>query len=74
MKPEECPKCGGKIWMVEYSYGSPHRYDGVSEYACENNDYRIGRWCGKELSHQEVEPRFCEGTEPHPFYESNTTS
>ncbi len=66
MKPEKCPACGGKIWMVEYDLSSPYHYDGVSEYACERGDYRVGRWCGGGLLMGEVEPPFCTGG-PHPI-------
>jgi hypothetical protein len=74
---EVCPKCGGKIWMVEYAYPHPQRYDGISEHACQNAlrhgdeeptcDYRVGRWCEKELKNGESENRYCEG-QPHQVY------
>lgn len=75
MKPEKCPKCEGKIIMIEYSLTDPNHYDGISEYACNNSlspegrvvcDYRIGRWCGRKLKENEVERRFCVGL-PHPI-------
>lgn len=45
---------------VEYSYGSPERYDGVSELRCMNEScgVRLGRWTGKRLAEGEAEPRF----------------
>jgi len=78
---KRCPKCGAGLLMVEYSLLDAHHYDGVSEIACGRAmrvvdldtdeieeptcDYRVGRWCGKELKKGEVEPRFCKGEE-HP--------
>lgn len=73
-----CPKCGGKIFMVEYPLTSPVHYDGVSEYACQNAlganelskttcDYRIGRFCGKPLAKSEMEPPYCNG-KAHPLH------
>lgn len=83
MRPEVCPKCGGEIMMVEYAYDNPQHYDGISEYVCYNAfkmtrdiptcDYRVGRWCGKELQSRELETRFCKG-EPHQTYEDNKSS
>ncbi len=64
-KPEKCPKCGGDLIGIEYWYTSPNRYDGVSEWACENVDkckYRIGRWSGIELKDGEEEGRYGEGS------------
>jgi hypothetical protein len=45
---------------VEYAYGSPNRYDGVSEWLCPKCHYREGRWSGKELKGDEEEPRYGE--------------
>lgn len=58
-----CPKCGNlKITGVEYGYGNPNRYDGISEWWCApHNDgcgYRQGRWTGFELHEGEAEPRY----------------
>ena len=59
MEKEKCKKCGSKnIVMVEYAYGSPERYDGVSEIDCKDCGARFGRWSGKELADGEVEKRF----------------
>lgn len=77
IKPENCPKCGGKVWSVEYVLTDKNHYDGVSEWSCVNAlqpaldgniscNYRMGRFCGTVLSENEVEPRFCEGNQPHP--------
>lgn len=43
---------------VEYPYGDPQRYDGVSEWRCPFCGYREGRWTRKELQEGEVETRF----------------
>ena len=48
---------------VEYWWGSAWHYDGVSEWRCSHG--RFGRWCGKQLIENEVEPPFCKG-EVHP--------
>lgn len=61
-----CPKCAGTVWIgIEYAYGNKFRYDGVSEWMCQGCNYREGRWCGEELTGNEVEPRFCEGDKKH---------
>jgi hypothetical protein len=49
---------------VEYWYGSPWHYDGVSEWRCSHG--RFGRWCGQKLEGNEAEPPFCNEVEP-PF-------
>lgn len=43
---------------IEYAYGHPHRYDGVSEWMCPDCGYREGRWSGRALAEGESEPRF----------------
>jgi len=50
--------CGKLMVAVEYSYGSAHRYDGISEFLCRECGYREGRWSGKELKEGELEPPF----------------
>lgn len=65
---KKCPKCAKPMIGVEYDYGHKHRYDGVSEYACAEGHYRVGRWCGQELKTGEVEPKFCQGQKQHPRY------
>ena len=63
MTPEEskkCPKCGGEIIGIEYGYGDPYRYDGISEWACQKCDWRIGRWSGKALTGKEQEAPYGE--------------
>lgn len=42
---------------VEYEYGDPYRYDGVSEWRCPHCGYREGRWSGKALAVGESERR-----------------
>lgn len=64
----ECPKClSTKIVGIEYDYSSKYRYDGVSEWMCQECNYRQGRWCGRPLEGKEVEGPFCEGVKPHPI-------
>ena len=43
---------------IEYSYGHPYRYDGVSELKCKVCKTRTGRWSGKVLKDGEFEPRY----------------
>lgn len=55
---KKCQKCGSvNIIFVEYPYGNPERYDGVSEVACNDCKARFGRWSGKELQGGEFEKR-----------------
>jgi DNA-directed RNA polymerase subunit RPC12/RpoP len=49
-----------RVIGVEYSYDSPERYDGVSEYQCTYCGARFGRWTGKKLEDNELEPRWGE--------------
>lgn len=53
-----CPSCGNAahILSVEYSYGCPDRYDGISEYRCPACGARWGRWSGRVLGETETEP------------------
>ena len=54
-----CRNCGHTEFIgIEYGYGHPERYDGISEYLCTNCKTRYGRWTGKELKEGEVEKRF----------------
>lgn len=59
---------GGKVGPffhtigVEYAYGHPQRYDGVSEWMCPFCGLREGRWSGKVLKDDECEARFGEGS------------
>ena len=57
---QKCNKCGGDVVGVEYSFDSPERYDGVSEWECLNGScaQREGRWSGKILKEGEVEKRY----------------
>ncbi|MCR4280837.1 MAG: hypothetical protein NUV88_00685 [Candidatus Kaiserbacteria bacterium] len=55
---QKCQKCGSEnIVMVEYGYGHPEHYDGVSETMCNDCKARFGRWSNKELKEGEWEPR-----------------
>lgn len=47
-----------RVIGVEYPYGSPERYDGVSEWQCPDCGRREGRWTGKVLEDGEIEKRF----------------
>lgn len=54
-----CKKCGGTTFIgIEYPYGHPERYDGISEFLCDSCNARWGRWSGKELKDGECEKRF----------------
>ena len=54
-----CPDCGIQMTAVEYR-GTPEDYDGVSEFVCQRDGVRIGRWTGKRLAEGEIEPRYGE--------------
>lgn len=69
--PTACPRCarpwegpGSVLMMVEYGYPHPERYDGVSEYWCNEErggcGYRQGRWTGQEIRKGECESRYGE--------------
>lgn len=58
MEKEKCKKCGStNIVMIEYAYGSPEHFDGISEIDCRDCGVRFGRWSGKELAEGEIEKR-----------------
>lgn len=59
-RPNQCPKCGGKIIGIEYRL-TPEDYDGISEWRCDCG-YRVGRWSGLELQEGFIEKRW--GGEP----------
>lgn len=56
--PRKTPGVYSRVIGVEYGYGHPHRYDGVSEWRCPDCGYREGRWTGRPLREGESEPRF----------------
>jgi hypothetical protein len=60
-------KSSHNVFGVQYGRtgDTPYHYDGISEYHCTTCEKRIGRWCGKKLAEDEVEPPFCEGGD-HP--------
>lgn len=47
-----------RVIGVEYAYGNPERYDGVSEWRCPDCGRREGRWSGRVLADEEIEPRY----------------
>lgn len=54
-----CPRCDADAWLgVEYAYGEPERYDGISEWRCQTCGYREGRWSHRALADGEPEPRY----------------
>lgn len=58
-----CPDCGTSMLAVEYPYGDPNRYDGISEFRCLDEEFcgvRIGRWSQRRLKPGEAEGRFGE--------------
>jgi hypothetical protein len=48
------------VVCIEYGYGDPYRYDGVSEIECHSCGLRYGRWTGKVLAEGEQEPPYGE--------------
>ena len=50
--------CGKSMIGIEYGGGSPYRYDGISEWMCKKCKVRIGRWTGKVLKSEELEPPY----------------
>jgi DNA-directed RNA polymerase subunit RPC12/RpoP len=62
LRGERCPRCGPKVMGgCEYAYGSPERYDGISEWVCPSCGTRVGRWTGRVLTGSMAEPRFGRG-------------
>lgn len=51
-----------RVVGVQYTHDSPQHYDGVSEWLCPACDARWGRWSGRRLRANELEPRFGEST------------
>lgn len=63
---KKCRNCKSKnILAVEYGPMQKYRYDGVSEWWCQDCGTRYGRFCGEQLTGHEVEPVYCKGG-PHP--------
>ena len=46
---------GSRIVGVEYPYGHPGRYDGISELRCPDCHVRVGRWSGRVLEGDDYE-------------------
>ena len=56
---DDCKECGGNNWIgCEYFYTHPERYDGISEWHCQDCLSRFGRWTGKKLEEGECEKRY----------------
>lgn len=53
-----CPKCNTSMTGIEYPYGNRNRYDGVSEWFCEECKLRLGRWSGNVLKDHDQELPF----------------
>lgn len=51
-------KSFSRVIGVEYPYGDPHRYDGISEFRCPYCGRREGRWTGRVLGFSDYEPRY----------------
>jgi hypothetical protein len=64
--PKVCPVCGAPIAGLEYGYDNPEHYDGVSEWICTKGaddgswHFRLGRWTGRLLKKNELEPPYGE--------------
>ena len=54
------PQCGHDtpVIGVEYEYGHPGRFDGVSEWMCAVCGERRGRWTGRLLVGDDYEKRY----------------
>lgn len=52
-----CPHCQIQMIAVEYR-GTSEDYDGISEFTCPTCGRRYGRWTGRELKPDELEPRY----------------
>lgn len=55
-----CPNCGLAMVGIEYPYGHPQRYDGVSEWRCDPCKLRFGRWTNQQLGQDIYEYPFGE--------------
>lgn len=74
-----CPACGRDdedfaFIGIEYAYGSPCHYDGVSEWLCPDCRTRVGRWTGRVLTGDMVEPPFGRGISATPIEARGTTT
>ena len=57
---DKCIKCNStNLIGMEYADGD-YRYDGISEYDCQDCGSRFGRWSGKELIGDDREPPYGE--------------
>lgn len=58
---KNCSRCSSTcVTGVEYGYPNRERHDGVSEWQCQECNYREGRWTGKEIHDGELESRYGE--------------
>lgn len=57
-----CPQGHTDIVLVEYSWGDPFHYDGVSEIVCRTCNKRYGRWTKKILKDGESEKPYGDDT------------
>ena len=55
--PENKARFGANHIGVEYGYGHPARYDGVSEFICTECDARFNRFTGEQLKEGEYASR-----------------
>ena len=62
----QCPKCESNTHEHWYRDKGVYEYNGPSEIRCTKCDYRIGYFCKKELTEEEVEPFECKGCVFHP--------
>lgn len=55
----DCPRCktdnADDFIGIEYWYGHPEHYDGISEWNCKRCGLRWGRWSKKHLADGECE-------------------
>ena len=54
----ECGHGNTHMIGVEYPYGHPDRFDGVSEWKCDICGQRYGRWTGRLLVGDDYEKRY----------------
>lgn len=60
MIKEPC-ECGGELVGIEYPITDKYHSRGYSETNCMACGKRVGRWCGQELTTNQIEPPACSG-------------